>query len=339
LLLLLACIGAGIYAKGQRYDPRLFTLDQSALSAGRSEGAKPTQLVYNEGTGSRTSPGIGADVPSLSGLLEGLAPPGWKTLGEVERFPAEILWQKIDGRAEQYHDYNVVSLTTLSIVNAADRNQFMDVSVFDMGRPSQAFGAFSSQRSRDTSPISLGREGYREADSYFFWKGRYYVQVIASEKGARLEQASLEVARGLEKRLPDAGEIVWGLEALPKKDLIPGTTQYYLKDALSLDFLKDTYVAMYHKGDSEVMAFLSKQPSTEIAAKTIAAYEAYMKEYGKVVGRRETDDVTMVTGDMKGIFDIIFRKENLIGGVTSVKSLSIAERGVLDLIAGLPEEH
>jgi len=339
LLLLLAGIGAGIYVKGQSYDPGLFTLDQSALSERRSEGVQPERLVYNEDEGSITSPGTDTDVPSPSALFEGLAPPGWKTLGDVEHFPADTLWEKINGRAEQYHDYNVVGLTSVSIVNEADDSRFIDVSVFDMGRPSQAFGVFSSERSRDISPISMGREGYREEASYFFWKGSYYVQVIVSDRGAKLEQAGLEVARNLEKRLADSGELVWGLEALPKKDQIPGTIQYYLKNALSLDFLKDTYIAMYHKGDSEIMAFLSKQPSPEIAAKILAAYESYMNDFGKVVGKRETDDVAMVTGDMGGIFDVVFRKGNLIGGVTSVKSLSIAEKGALDLIAGLQEAY
>jgi hypothetical protein len=62
-----------------------------------------------------------------------------------------------------------------------------------------------------------------------------------------------------------------------------------------------------------------------------------MNDYGKVVGKRETDDVTMVTGDMGGIFDVVFRKGNLIGGVTQVKNLSIAEKAALDLIAGLQD--
>ena len=36
------------------------------------------------------------------------------------------------------------------------------------------------------------------------------------------------------------------------------------------------------------MTFLSKQPSPEIAAKTLEDYEAYMKAYGKILEKRKT---------------------------------------------------
>lgn len=275
---------------------------------------------------------------SSSGLFDDLAPAGWKAYGDIEHFPADNLWEKINGRAEHYLDYNVVDLKTASVVNETDDGLFMDVSVFDMGRPSHAFGVFSSERLRGIPSIPLGREGYREDANYFFWKGWYYVQVIVSGTGNMLEQAGLELAGTLEKRLEDNGEPVWGLKAMPEKDQIPGTIQYSLVNALSLDFLKDTYIAMYRKGDSEVMTFLSKQPSPENAARTLEGYESYMNRYGKVVKKQKTDDNMMISGDMGGVFDVVFQKGSLIGGVTMVDNLSIAEKGARDLMEAMGDE-
>ena len=79
-----------------------------------------------------------------------------------------------------------------------------------------------------------------------------------SDKGTKLAQVGLNVARTLEKRLQDDGEPIWGLTALPETDRIPGTVQYFVIDAMSLDFMKDTYIAQYRKGGAKVMAFLSR---------------------------------------------------------------------------------
>lgn len=338
LLLFIAGIGIAIYAKGQIYDPGLFSLDQFALSKTRSVGAQPDRLVSPEDEGSKPSLAMGAPVPSPSGLLDGLAPTGWKTLGDVSQFSSDTLYEKIDGRAEQYLDYKFVRLTCVSLVNEQDKSQFIDIYAFDMGRPTQAFGVFSVERSEGLPAVALGREGYRAEASYFFWKGRYYVQVLASNKGTKLAQVGLNVAGTLEKRLKDDGEPIWGLTALPETDRIPGTVQYFVTDAMSLDFMKDTYIAQYRKGDAKVMAFLSKQPSPDAAVKTLTSYEAYLKKNGKVIAKQETDGCTVVTGDMGGTFDVVFSKGRLIGGVSMVEDRSIAEKAALDLLAALRDK-
>ena len=142
-----------------------------------------------------------------------------------------------------------------------------------------------------------------------------------------IAQVGLNVARTLEKRLKDDGEPLWGLKALPEKDRIPGSVQYFAKDAMSLDFMKETYIALYRKGDAQVTAFLSKQPSRDAAAKTLTSYESHMKKYGKVVEKRETDGYTLITADMGGAFDVVFRKGNLIGGVSMVEDRSTGRKG------------
>ena len=342
LLLLLAGIGAAIYAKGQIYDRGLYRPELTALSKQRPTEAQPVGSRTEQPAfagGQLPPPGAGAQPPSSSGPLDNLAPPGWKLLENATHFTAATLYEKIDGRAEEYLDYKLVSLTCLSLVNAQDSKQFIDIYLYDMGQPAQAFGVFSVERTEGLPAVTLGREGYRAEASYFFWKGRYYVQVLASGKGAAIAQVGLNVAHTLEKRLKDNDEALWGFKALPEKDRIPGTVQYFATDAMSLDFMKETYIALYRKGDAKVTAFLSKQPSRDAAAKTLTSYESHMKRYGKVVEKRETDAYTLITGDMGGAFDVVFRKGNLIGGVSMVENLSAAEKAALDILAGLRDRE
>ena len=336
LLLLLAGIGLAIYAKGQVYDPGLFRMDLSLFLKHRPTEAQSDQPVSD---GEHIlSPGGEVRQPSPSGLLDGLAPTGWKPLGKVTQFAADTLWEKIDGRAEQYLEYKFVRLTCASLVNAQDDSEFIDLYLFDMGRPAQAFGVFSVERPEGLPAVILGREGYRSEASYFFWKGPYYVQILASSKGAKLAQVGYDIAHTLEKRLKDDSKPIWGLKALPEKDRIPGTVQYFVVDALSLDFLKETYIALYRKGNAKVTAFLSKQPSPDGAAKTFTSYEGHMTKFGKVVDKRETDNYTLITADMGGVFDVVFRKGSLIGGVSMVENRSIAEKAAMDILTGLRDK-
>lgn len=338
VLLLIAGIGVAVYVKGQIYDPGLFRLDQHALSKSQPARVPADRLNYHEDEKSVKSLETIAKASATAGLLDALNPKGWKTMGNVEQFTAGSLYEKIDGRAEQYLDYKFVRLTCTTLVNEQDSSQFIDVYVFDMGLPVQAFGVFSVERTEGLPAFALGREGYRVEASYFFWKGRYYVQVLPSVKGKVLAQVSLDVAKALEKRLADDGEPIWGLTALPEQDRIPGTVQYFVVDAMSLDFMKDTYIALYRKGGAKVMAFLSRKPSPDAAAKTLASYESYLKNFGKVMGKRETDNHTLITGNMGGAFDVVFRKGRLIGGVSMVNDQSIAEKAAADLLTALHDK-
>lgn len=342
VLVLLAAIAAGIWAKGRVYDPGLFRPELTSLTRER-----PAQGVPADASGQLATSSAGGAAPvaasaqpaPLSDPLEDLAPAGWKSMEKVTHFTPDTLYEKIDGRAEEYLDYKASGLDCVSVVNVRDNKQFIDIYLYDMGKAVQAFGIFSVERTEDLPALALGREGYRSEASYFFWKGRYYVQVLASTKGSDIAEVGLTVARVLEKRLKDNGEAIWGFKALPEKDRVPGSVQYFAKDAMSLDFMKETYIALYKKGDAKVTAFVSKQPSRDAAAKTLASYEAHMNKYGKLLDARDVEGSRLLTADMGGAFDVVFSKGSLIGGVTMVEERAMAERAALDMLAGLPDKE
>jgi hypothetical protein len=340
LLLLLAGVAIAIYAKGRLYDPGLFRPELTTLAKQHISEVQPSDAPKAGPTSAveQTASVAAHPLPASSGLLDDLAPSGWKPMENVTHFTADTLYEKIDGRAEEYLDYKLVSLSCVSLVNAKDNKQFIDIYLYDMAQPVQAFGVFSVERTEDLPMIKLGREGYRAESSYFFWKGRYYVQLVTSTKGAEIAQVGLDVARTLEKRLKDNGEPLWGFTALPEKDRVPGSVQYYAKDAMSLDFMKDTYIALYNKGGTKVTAFVSKQPSPGAAAKTLASYEAHMKKYGKLLDKRGTDGNTLLTADMGGAFDVVFHRGSLIGGVSMVEDRDVAEKAAQDILADLPDK-
>jgi len=328
LLGLIAAVGVAIYLKGQRYDPGLFALDASSLAQTPSSRVQAERLVEDADEGVVTT-----GIPETSTpLLDGLAPAGWQPMGPVEKFTADNLYEKIDGRAEQYLAYDVVGLTCASLVEPS--GQFIDVFVYDMGRAEHAFGIFSVERAPEPPGVDLGREGYRVEASFFFWKGPYYVQVLAGG-GEVLQQVAGQIARDLADRLEDPGDELWGLNVLPAAGRVPGSVQYFKRDALSLDFLKNTYTALYLREGEEVRAFLSLHESPSAAEGTQARYLAYLEDYGEVIDRRQAEGATRIVGDLGGFFDVVFQQGPIVGGVTMAGDRAAAEKVAAGLLQHL----
>lgn len=327
LLGLLGAVGVAIYLKGQRYDPGLFALDAASLSEA------PLARVQQRLVDRADEGAVAGSAETPNGLLDGLAPDGWQPMGEVEQFSADDLFEKINGRAEQYLAYDVVGLTCLSL--ASPDGQFIDLFVYDMGKPLHAFGIFSVERAPDQPAVDLGRQGYRAEASYFFWKGPFYVQVLASDRGEELQQIAGIIARALNERMEDNGDELWGREVLPAADRVPGSLQYFKSDALSLDFLGNAYTAIYRRNSVEITAFLSRQDTPQAAGEVLQAYLSYLNDYGEVVDQRQVDGATLVVGAMSGFFDVVFQRGEIVGGVSMAENRTTAEKMASHLLENL----
>jgi len=325
LLILVAGIGMGVYIKGQHYDPHLFALDESLLSA-EPPVRQSIKLVERSAEGR-----VVGEVLEAAGLLEGLESAGWSELGAMESFTAETLYEKINGRAEQYLAYDVVGMEFVGL--AAADGAFIDVFVYDMGAVKNAFGIYAVERPEDAIVEELGRQGYRVESSYFFCKGNYYAQIIASELGEEVRRAAEALARELEQRLAGSDAEVWGVQAFPTEDRV--AVQYYKLNALSLDFLRETYTAQYRRAGEEWTVFVAQHESEELAASTMEQYLAYLRDYGEVSAPRQVDGVDVFTGDLGGFYDVVFRKGTLFGGVNLAEGQALAERGADELLGAL----
>ena len=328
-------IGAAIYAKGQIFDVNLFALDQSLLE--NMPPARQQMKLYEEtgGGGMRAAETAASAASAESALFAGLAPEGWQQLGGLETFNAETLYEKINGRDQQYIAYDVQKMQFAGYMGDGT---FIDIYIFDMGKAENAFGIYSVERAEDQSAIALGNEGYRVEASYFFWQGSSYVQVIASETGHALEQIGLSMAQTVSNRLGDTGDDLWGLAALPAKDRQDATLQYFKNDALSLDFLNNTYTAQYAKGDAEITAFVSRQPSAGDAEQAFSRYIAYLSDYGQIAARPVRNGIPTIVGDMGGFYDVIFRHGEWIAGITMATNRALAEQMVAEWTAQFNKE-
>ena len=128
---------------------------------------------------------------------------GWRTPRRVDRFTADNLYVKIDGRAETYLRFHVVGLTFGRYVHQSDPDRAVDVYWYDMGNADNALGMYRFEEAPDAAPVSIGRDGYRVGGAVFFHKGANYVQVLPTSLDGDDARAALKIAERLAERIED----------------------------------------------------------------------------------------------------------------------------------------
>jgi hypothetical protein len=333
VLVALAGIAAGVCLKGRSYDPALFSLEARHLATPAQEQAVVDNLAGDAAEDARPEPQLdGGMITTLSGLV----PQGWQRLGTVERYSADDLYVKINGRAEQYVAYDVLELTCVSM--AAADGEFIDVFVYDMGTPLNAFGIFSVERAPQRQELSLGNEGYQVAASCFYYQGPFYAQVMASADRQDLKAAALQAGHQLAAALPRSRAQLWGATGLPEQDRLAGSLQYLKRDALSLSFLTNAFTATFQRGGEELSAFLAQHDDVARAGVTLAAYEEYLGTYGQIIERRAVKDGVIVIGDLGGVFDAVFQRGELVGGVAMASDRQEAAGLAAEMLQHLTEQ-
>lgn len=281
---------------------------------------------------------VDASPEELAEMLAALTPKGFKIHGRVMWFTPENLYELIDGRAEFYLAYDMVGMCFVRFTTSPDSAIFINVSIYDMATPTNAFGVFSAERPLNSTQLKLGRDAYRSAADYYIWKGQYYVQVVAPHDSAEIRQLTMDLAKELTDSLPDSNEPVWGLTALPMANLVPQSVRYYLVDAMALDFMRNTYTARYKREETEVTVFLSRRDSVESAQATVAKFTEHANLYGDEVNRLTVGGIELLSCDMGGIYDIMFQKGRLVAGVTEVEDQNTAVQAAIDLWRQLQPE-
>ncbi len=274
------------------------------------------------------------DSIDYTALVTELIPAHWKIFDEVKRYTPESLYEIINGGAELYLAYDVVALNFVSLINKADSGQYIELSIYDMGSPINAFGIFSVERPPGMKYLNLGRTGYQSDGNYYIWQGRYYILVVASDNIEELNWKNLAIASKVAAVLPDSGERVWGLTAFPKTNLVPDSIKYFKVDAMGLDFLRNTYTATYKTAGADISVFLSVHQTPQSAGNTIAKYREFAGKYGKGVEPTTRNNAKFILCKMGSEFDVVFQNGKLVGGVTAAAGRELA----IQFAAGFQKE-
>lgn len=266
-------------------------------------------------------------------LLEGLIPEGWSQTGNIEHFNVATLYNKIDGRSELYMAYDVKGLSWVSMVQDGNQDNFLDIFVYDMSTTTGAFGIYSVEREPDQEKLPLGRECYKTGSNLYFWKGQHYAYINASREDKDNDAAALFAATKLLERVGDDGGQIVGLDWLPAGGLNKDSIQYFMADAMSLDFMNQTFVGKYDFGNGEFKSFISKRDSAEDATSIFDQFNEYGGEYGDSVEKVSVSGVEVGLTDWGGgFYDGVATVGNSIFGVSNIEGKDAATSAMKSLI-------
>jgi hypothetical protein len=284
-------------------------------------------------------------------------PAGWTVgkLGEkhLESFNAENLFEKIDGRAESFIQYNVKGMAYAYYHPTGDESNEVQVYIFELSDPLKAFGKYSSEKPEEAKPLAIGSEGYTSAGSTLFYAGPYYTQIVSTQDDAKFAACAEELARMIAaKQKPTApapgpaGEPGQTPKATPETlfALLPGgsgkaSPKYVAQDVFGYSFLSDVFMADYQEGGVSWQGFLRPYPDVKAAQEVFDKYVASAKENGAEVKMIEAEGADqMVVSSNFGLIDIIFRKGNAIGGANGTSDVKPAEAFARGFAKRLPEK-
>ena len=78
----------------------------------------------------------------------------------IETFNADNLFEKIDGRAESFIQYDVKGMAYTFYHPTGDESNEVQLYIFEMGDPLKALGKYGSEKPDEAKPIAVGTEGY-----------------------------------------------------------------------------------------------------------------------------------------------------------------------------------
>lgn len=214
---------------------------------------------------------------------------GWRSLPDRSRvYDRETLYDYIDGGAELYLTYDfqrVVHRTYARDGEQGDSEILVDV--FDMGSSQNAFGVFS--HSRETVEREFGQGSQYTAGLMLFWKGRYYVSILASPETEASKRAVYELAERIDGAIEREGPPPAIVGMLPKEGLVEESiryfrhyiwlnSHYYVSDdnLLRIDETTEAVLATYGSGTGRRVLLLVDYPNATAAT---AAYESFTAGY------------------------------------------------------------
>lgn len=278
-------------------------------------------------------------------------PAGWVAgkLGDkhLESFNAENLFEKIDGRAESFIQYDVKGMAYANFHPAGDDTNEIQVYIFEMGDTLKALGKYGSEKTEGAKSLPIGSEGYTSAGSILFYSGPYYTQIVSTTDDPKFSEFALELAKRIaETQKPK--ETASGEPAKAKSTpeslfaLLPAvsgrsTPKYVSQDVFGYAFLADVFMADYEEGGVTWQGFLRPYRDAKEAQAVLDQYIEGAKKDGAEIKTVEAEgaDRTVISSNI-GLTDIYFVKGNVLGGANGATEAKPAEAFARALAKGLP---
>jgi len=260
--------------------------------------------------------------PQAAALVPAVA--GFTPLGPVQSFGPENLSDKIDGKAELYLSAGFQTLAVQSFTLAQPAGAYLEVFLYDMGGPQNAYAVFSSQRRPGAVGLSFRPNAYATSNALFFTAGNFYVEMI-------LDRAVPDVAAVLEPfttalltKLP-ATEEGSNLAALfPRAGLVADSVRLQAADAFGLAGFNNVYTAEYLVAGGRATAFLALRSAPAEAVAEARRFQEFLRDNGFRAVQDPTIPAAVTILALEDFYEAIVVVDQTLAGVHEAPSLAAA---------------
>jgi hypothetical protein len=222
---------------------------------------------------------------------------GVRAMGEISEYEQDALYDFLNGGAELYFDYGIVSVASAEYTTVGDKT--IEVSVHDMGGPAGSFGIYSNMRYTGADFAAVGNEGMMTPSSLDFWKGRYYCRLLAFDTDAETHSAMLGLGEALAGNIAVAGSVPEIIGLLPEDHRVARSEKYFTRpialnniryisseNVLNLGDRTKGVAAAYEVDGMVFTVFVVEYASEDDAAGALDSYRSHVGEGSGAIARR-----------------------------------------------------
>ena len=150
---------------------------------------------------------------------------GWQKSTEAAVYSAKNLFKYINGGAELYISYEFKELAALTYRKQGDAE--IKVDIFDMGSSASAYGVFSHSKEGVDRFVSGNVESEYASGLLTFWKGRYYISILAYPETDAKRDVLQKLGRFIADLIDEESKKPAILGLLPRQNLLPHSIRYF----------------------------------------------------------------------------------------------------------------
>ena len=256
----------------------------------------------------------------------------WKAEAEDVVYDRETLYDYMNGGAEVYLAFDFQQVFVRKFKRSGEDEIILDI--YDMGSPAEAFGVFSCDR--EDEGAGIGQDSEYGFGLLRFWKGRYFVSVIATGDDQAAKPAIFKLGKSVAGLLGPKGKKPEMLKLLPDKGLLKDRISFFHSNVnlnnrffiasdniLNLDRSTDCAFAEYEeKGQEPVILMIVRYPDKAAADKANASFRlGYMPE-AKDTGLAEMEN---------RLWTMVKQKENIVAIIFEAPDTARAQELFLEI--------
>jgi hypothetical protein len=215
-----------------------------------------------------------------AGEMEKLLPPvscgaGWQVEGKPLSYDRETLSDRIDGEAELYFPYGFDRMAAARYATGKIPGAGMDVEIYRMGSPLDAFGMYANYRQADGRTLGVGSDSNLAGSQLFLYQDRFFVHIQVTGTYSAQFDALAQCGRAVASRLPGKTGRPPELSELDRPEVVKGTERYLPQSLLGYDFLNRGIMADAVIGGANLRVFYLLEATDESAS---AAFDSFRSQ-------------------------------------------------------------